>query len=72
MSISNRRTFIKQGSTLLAASQFFSSTLLAQERSGPTIVAVNTDPGASIFTIAKYGIVGDIFEIEEELRSLMA
>ena len=38
----------------------------------PTIVAVNTDPGASIFTIAKYGIVGDIFDIEEELSSQLA
>lgn len=38
----------------------------------PTIVAVNTDPGASIFTIAKYGIVGDIFDIEEEMSSQLA
>ena len=32
------------------------------------IIAVNTDPEASIFSIAKYGIVGDIFDIAEELR----
>jgi electron transfer flavoprotein alpha subunit len=31
------------------------------------IIAVNTDPEASIFHIAKYGIVADIFDIAEEL-----
>ncbi len=38
----------------------------------PTIVAVNTDPSASIFSIAKYGIVADIFDFEEELNNQLA
>ncbi len=35
----------------------------------PNIIAVNTDAEASIFSIARYGIVGDIFDIADELRN---
>ena len=35
-----------------------------------TIVAVNSDANASIFGVAKYGIVADIFEVADELRRL--
>jgi electron transfer flavoprotein alpha subunit len=34
-----------------------------------TIVAVNSDAGASIFSIARYGIVADIFDIADELQT---
>jgi len=34
-----------------------------------TIIAVNTDAEASIFSVAKYGVVADILEIADELRT---
>jgi electron transfer flavoprotein alpha subunit len=35
------------------------------------IVAVNSDPGAAIFNIAHYGIVADLFDVADELTSLV-
>jgi electron transfer flavoprotein alpha subunit len=35
------------------------------------IVAVNTDPGAAIFHVAHYGVVADLFDVADELMSLI-
>ena len=37
-----------------------------------TIIAVNADPAASIFSVATYGVVADIFEMADALRGHFA
>jgi electron transfer flavoprotein alpha subunit len=44
---------------------------LAGMKASGTIIAVNTDPEAAIFSTAHYGAVADLFEVAEELGKLV-
>jgi electron transfer flavoprotein alpha subunit len=44
---------------------------LAGMRTAETIIAVNTDPEAPIFSVAHYGAVKDMFELADELEQVL-
>jgi electron transfer flavoprotein alpha subunit len=44
---------------------------LAGMRTAETIIAVNTDPEAPIFSVAHYGAVADLFEVADELEQAL-
>jgi electron transfer flavoprotein alpha subunit len=44
---------------------------LAGMRTADTIIAVNTDPEAPIFSVAHYGAVADLFEVADELEQVL-
>ena len=40
-------------------------------KSSDCIIAVNTDPNAPIFDIAHYCLVGDLYEVADELMHIL-
>jgi electron transfer flavoprotein alpha subunit len=64
----------QSGKTAAACKLYFAMGIsgaiqhLAGMKHVSTIVAVNADAGASIFSIARYGVIADIFEIAEALQ----